>query len=713
MITLKIQSFPEEQRHLAESNYCYVNEKTYISTGSHTFFDGYALNIKSTLKILDDIILINGITRTKLKLKINDKIKVITKVGQNEYPIVHLMYIKVNFLNKNHVTKDVFTSKYLRTFLDKYDNYLLSVGQIYIIGGSNKILIEIEKIETLIDKTSFSIEYGLTRKDITMPVFIKGNNYPVNIYNEEESTNIFTFNKIDFEKIGIGGVEKQFNEMFRRIFTSRMLAPDLVKKLGLKHCKGIILYGLPGCGKTLLARCIGKMLNIQDIKIVNGPEILNKYVGGSEENVRTLFKDAEKEYAAKGDKSKLHMIIFDEIDAICHHRTSSNSSTNVANNVVNQLLSKIDGVDSLNNILLIGMTNRLDLIDEAILRPGRFGYRLEISLPDDDGRYQILKIHTSSIHNNHLLDKDVDLKIISEKTKNYTGAELESLIQTATSYTIMRQVDKDNINKSINNLESKITQRDFLKALDDIKPAFGMHAEDFVPKSDIIEYNKTYKKLMHKFNQSIDRLKRGNLINIVSVLVMGKIGSGKSTLVSNMVTSNSFPYAKCVLSVNLVDSMELYKCAKISKIFKDSYNSPLSVIVIDNIERIIEYSPIGPRFSNNILETLVTFINRAPPPNSKLMIITTTSQIDVVQRLGILGLFDEVYHIPDLSKDDIHKIILETTKNDLDKVIIPENMTIKDLLLVLDKINISNIDGCFDEYYNKEKLLSSYDFNAL
>ena len=152
-------------------------------------------------------------------------------------------------------------------------------------------------------------------------------------------------------------------------------------------------YGPPGCGKTLIARQIGKVLNAREPKIVNGPEVLDKYVGGSQEKIRALFVDAEKEQAEMGgrekgdlnrhlmppliicthiirctDASMLHIIIFDEMDAIMRSRGSTGDNTGVSDSIVNQLLSKIDGVDSLNNILIIGMTNRKDLIDEAILR---------------------------------------------------------------------------------------------------------------------------------------------------------------------------------------------------------------------------------------------------------------------------------------------------------------------------------------------------------
>lgn len=122
-------------------------------------------------------------------------------------------------------------------------------------------------------------------------------------------------------------------------------------------------------------------LNSREPKIVNGPEVLDKYVGGSEEKIRELFAEAEVEEKEAGDESMLHIIIFDELDAIMKKRGTTGDSTGVNDSVVNQLLSKMDGVDSLNNILIIGMTNRKDMIDEAILRPGRLEVHVEIGLP--------------------------------------------------------------------------------------------------------------------------------------------------------------------------------------------------------------------------------------------------------------------------------------------------------------------------------------------
>eukprot|EP00912_Choanoflagellata_sp_UC4_P002500 UC4_evm1s1583 len=186
----------------------------------------------------------------------------------------------------------------------------------------------------------------------------------------------------NFSKMGIGGLDAQFQTMFRRAFASRVLPPDVVEKLGLRHCKGMLLYGPPGTGKTLIARKLAEMLNGAEPKVVNGPEIFSKFVGEAEKNIRELFEDAEKEEAEKGDDSRLHVIIFDEIDAVCKARGSVTSGTGVHDTVVNQLLTKIDGVDALNNILIIGMTNRKDMLDEAILRSGRLELHIQIGLPD-------------------------------------------------------------------------------------------------------------------------------------------------------------------------------------------------------------------------------------------------------------------------------------------------------------------------------------------
>lgn len=134
--------------------------------------------------------------------------------------------------------------------------------------------------------------------------------------------------------------------------------------------------------------------------------------------------------------------MFDEIDAICKGRSgSSGAGSNASDLVVNQLLTNIQGMEALNNILVIGMTNRKDLLDEAILRPGRFDVHIEVGLPNQEGRGQILHIHTKNLAANKLLDPSVDLNKLAELTKNFTGAEIEALVKSASSFTMSRSYD--------------------------------------------------------------------------------------------------------------------------------------------------------------------------------------------------------------------------------------------------------------------------------
>lgn len=169
----------------------------------------------------------------------------------------------------------------------------------------------------------------------------------------------------------------------------------------------------------------------------------------------------------------------DEIDAVCRKRGSTSSGTGVNEAVVNQLLSKIDGVDSLHNILIIGMTNRLDMIDDALLRPGRFEIHMEIGLPDEKGREQIFMIHTKELRENKLLSDDFDIKLLAANTKNYTGAEIEAVCRSAKSFALydesyVKSLEQKSSKKQKFEINQLITMKDFKMALEEVRPAFGI-----------------------------------------------------------------------------------------------------------------------------------------------------------------------------------------------------------------------------------------------
>jgi vesicle-fusing ATPase len=432
-----------------------------------------------------------------------------------------------------------------------------------------------------------------------------------------------------FEDMGIGGLDTEFSAIFRRAFASRIFPPGLVDKLGIQHVRGILLYGPPGTGKTLIARQIGKMLNAREPKVINGPEVLNKYVGQSEENIRKLFADAEKEYKEKGDESGLHIIIFDELDAVCKQRGSTGGGTGVGDSVVNQLLSKLDGVDQLNNILLIGMTNRMDMIDEALLRAGRLEVHMEISLPDEHGRAQILKIHTAKMRQNNVIDSDVNLEDLAKRTKNFSGAEISGLVKAASSFAFSRHIKVGTmaaINPDVEDM--KVNRQDFLNALDEVKPLFGvaeeelgkrirggiMHFSDFI--DDILEEGRLYINQVRKPDDSTP---------ILSVALHGPPGSGKTALAAKMAMDSGFPFIKLVSPEDMVGFSDMQKVQQLDKTFRDAYKSPLSVIVIDNIEMLLDWVALGSRFSLTVLVALKVLLAKEPPKVGQIPVTSMCS----------------------------------------------------------------------------------------
>jgi vesicle-fusing ATPase len=277
---------------------------------------------------------------------------------------------------------------------------------------------------------------------------------------------LFRTKNLKAEALGVGGLDREFEDIVRRTLVTRVYPPSLMAEYGLQHVKGMLLYGPPGTGKTLMARTISKMLNGKEPVVKAGPELFNKYVGQTEENIRSMFKDAIAEYDQRGEDSELHVIVIDEIDALCKTRGSRGDGTGTGDSAVNQLLAMIDGVNALNNILVIGMTNRIDMIDPALLRPGRLELHVEVSLPDERGRLQILRIHTNTMAKNGRLAQDVSLEALARKTKNYTGADISGLVKSAASFALARPIDFANLKEPPK--PDPVTQEHFERALAEV-----------------------------------------------------------------------------------------------------------------------------------------------------------------------------------------------------------------------------------------------------
>lgn len=698
MVQLIVTPITEENRHLTFTNCIYLSKENYNLLGRYVNIKTHIFNTR-VYDTENDKLVLNGIHRIFLGLSNNSVVDVNPYHPKNIGPI-NTLTVEVFYLNLNHQDSQHIKYELIVEILKRFDNYIFDVGNKYLIEieHGKRLIIQptdmdiinvklINKLNKKSDKVVTNINAGIYEHDKTIVNIVRNHSNPLSLDIEKpQHTSIFKFNSIDYEKIGIGGISGQFDEVFRRIFASRLLHPSIIKKHKIKHNKGLILYGPPGGGKTLLARSICQMLNCREPKIVNGPEILNKFVGASEENVRALFKDAIEEYRAKGEMSDLHIIIFDEIDSICRNRGSSTGGTNVGDTVVNQLLTMIDGVNSPDNLLIIGMTNRLDLIDEAMLRQGRFGVQIEISLPDKKGRIQIFNIHTCHIRENNMLDQEVDIDVLAEKTKNYTGAEIEGVVKEAYSYVIHREIDYTNLTQNISELKTKISMDDFDRAIGNIKPTFGISISGFPDMSNFQIYNKHYQSTIYKLESIIQKIEKSKFTNLISVLLTGEVGCGTTYLASHVALNSQFPFIKSINPKDLLSlNNEYLKTNRITKIFHDSYKSPSSIILLDDIERLIEYVPIGPRFSNHILQTLMILLTSKPDPKSNLVILATSSSLDLLERLGMLDIFSHHIHLSNMDSEGV-EYFSKIINKEVDLLEF-ENTTIRDLLVKLDTEN--------------------------
>ncbi|MFB6095339.1 MAG: CDC48 family AAA ATPase [Halodesulfurarchaeum sp.] len=402
----------------------------------------------------------------------------------------------------------------------------------------------------------------------------------------------------------IGGLDEEL-EQVREMVELPMRHPELFQQLGIEPPKGLLLHGPPGTGKTLIAKAVANEIDAH-FQTISGPEIMSKYYGESEEQLREVFEEAEEKSPA--------VIFIDEIDSIAPKR--GETTGDVERRVVAQLLSLMDGLEERGDVVVIAATNRVDAIDPALRRGGRFDREIEIGVPDKDGRKEILQVHTRGMP----LAEGVDIDEFAENTHGYVGADIEQLAKEAAMNALRRirpqiDLDADEIDAEILE-EIQVTDSDFKEAMKGIQPA-GMR-EVFIEVPDVTWKDvgglaDTKERLRETVQWPLEYpevFEEMDLESAKGVLLYGPPGTGK-TLLAKAVANESKSNFISVKGPELLNKFVGESEKGIREVFQKARQNAPTVIFFDEIDSIagergrhVGGSGVGERVVSQLLTEL-------------------------------------------------------------------------------------------------------------
>ena len=467
----------------------------------------------------------------------------------------------------------------------------------------------------------------------------------------------------------IGDLEEA-KERIREIVELPLKHPEIFQRLGIEPPKGILLYGPPGTGKTLLAKALANEIGAYFITI-NGPEIMSKFYGESEERLREVFKEAQENAPS--------IIFIDEIDSIAPKRGEVVGE--VEKRVVAQLLTLMDGMQERGKVIVIGATNRPEDIDPALRRPGRFDREIEIRPPDKKGRLEILQVHTRNMP----LDSDVNLEEIADMTKGYTGADLAALAKEAAMAALREflksgKVDLSKpgeISRSI--LETlKVSRRHFLEAMKVVRPTLMREVYVEVPEvhwDDIGGLDNVKQELRETVEWPLKHPQVFQQMGIEppkGILLYGPPGTGKTLLAKAVATESGANFIAIrgpeVLSKWVGESEKA-----IREIFRKARQAAPVVVFFDEIDAIAPargYS-FDAGVTDRIVNQLLTEMDGIVPL-SNVVVLAATNRPDILDPALLRpGRFDRLIYVPPPDKQarkEIFKIHLRRVPlaNDVD-----------------------------------------------
>ncbi len=457
----------------------------------------------------------------------------------------------------------------------------------------------------------------------------------------------------------LGGLKNEVQKI-REMVELPMRHPEIFEKIGVEAPKGVLLYGPPGTGKTLLAKAVAGETNAHFTSL-SGPEIMRKYYGESEEQIREIFRKAEENAPS--------IIFVDEIDSIAPKRDEV--SGEVERRIVSQLLTLMDGMKSRGEVVVIAATNRPDSIDPALRRPGRFDREIEIGIPDARGRSDILEIHTRGMP----MEEDVDLDKISAITHGFTGADLEVLSKEAAMRSLRRilpEIDLDSERISPEILQKiRITVGDFGDALKEVRPSALREVLVQVPnvtwddvgglpelKSELEESIEWPMKHKEAFEHAGIRAPKG-------ILLHGPPGTGKTLIakaVAKMTDSNFISIKGPQLLSKWVGESE----KGVREIFRKARQAAPCIIFFDEIDALVPKragAGAGSHVTENVVSQVLTEIDGLEELHG-VMIIGATNRLDIMDPALLRpGRFDRIIEVPRPDKQGREQIFRIHTRN--------------------------------------------------